>query len=169
MLAPFPFFERGEEIRYDPIRTDRARVATKSESICGIFDLRSVFICFLACSSLFYYCSSSYCPPVSFFFCFWFHLVSLVMPYGVCRSPSLSLGPDVCQSRGRTAEKFRVDFFRVNLFCDSINWLGFVIGYGAGDLYLPLFPSLSLCCLIASLLFVGVQFYLKDWRFNGKN
>lgn len=50
----------------------------------------------------------------------------------------------MCQSRGRTAEKFRVDFFGVNLFCDSINWLGFVIGYGAGDLYLPLFLSLSM-------------------------
>lgn len=78
----------------------------------------------------------------------------------------VALGPDVCQSRGRAAQKFRVDFFGVNLFCDSINWLGFPLSL---SLSLALSISLYLHSLITSLLFVGVQFYLKGWRFNGKN
>lgn len=69
----------------------------------------------------------------------------------------VALGPDVCQSRGRAAQKFRVDFFGVNLFCDSINWLGFGIVYGAGDLFLSLSISLYLTLSVELDHFAAVR------------
>lgn len=71
----------------------------------------------------------------------------------------VDLGTDVCQSRGRTAEKFRVDFVGVNLFCDSINWLGLGIS-------LSLVPDRFASVRGRSILFKSLAIQWKRQKTN---
>lgn len=83
----------------------------------------------------------------------------------------VALGPDVCQSRGRAAQKFRVDFFGVNLFCDSINWLGFPLLLSLSlllSLYLPLSAQLDHFAAVRgrSILFKRLAIQWKKLKTN---